>query len=101
MKPNDTHGVTEAPAPKRHALCGKCMTPHICAEDGPGCKLAPGMGEAREKLNAIRNCAHIEMLRDALQAYMDAVRYSPDKQGLIGAIRAADEQARKVLEETK
>lgn len=23
--------------PPLHALCGNCMTPHLCAEDGPGC----------------------------------------------------------------
>jgi hypothetical protein len=38
-------GEQEVPAPKRHSLCGKCMTPHICAEDGPGCKPADGVKE--------------------------------------------------------
>ena len=33
-------GVMVDAPPKRHSLCGKCMTPHICAEDGPGCKPA-------------------------------------------------------------
>ena len=32
--------------PKRHSLCGKCMTPHICAEDGPGCKPVLAAGDA-------------------------------------------------------
>lgn len=40
----DASGVMVPEPPQRHALCGNCMTPRICREDGPGCKPAAGMG---------------------------------------------------------
>lgn len=47
-----------------------------------------------------RASGHENLLRDALdalRAYMDAVRFTQDKQTLMGAIRLADDMARNVL----